>query len=163
MLPNTLRPSIAAWPTGVVHTPDPCRNPRPARPRLQVYGVQQLGKYKGNETLFENKALTTVKPKTTETELDYNSTLARVFAGMEDEPAPGAKGSKGKQPAGALPGDIPLAGEAWCGLERRAASAPMTVSLLTVLVCLSPASPPSHPIPQVPPACLATSASRWTT
>lgn len=121
-----------------------------------------MGKYKGNETLFENKALTTVKPKTTETELDYNSTLARVFAGMEDEPA--AKGSKGKQPAGALPGDIPLAGEAWCGLEGCgvcAASAPTTVSLLTVLACLSPAHP--HPIPQVPPACLATSASLWTT
>lgn len=80
-----------------------------------MYGVQQMGAYKGNATLFENKALTQVRPKTTDTDMDYNSTLARVFAGMEDEPAPGAKPRPGSRPAGALPGDIPLAGEAWCG------------------------------------------------
>jgi hypothetical protein len=67
-----------------------------------------MGRYKGNETLYENKALTTIKPKTSETDMDYNATLARVFAGMEDEPTP-TKGGK-KTPAGALPGDIPLAG-----------------------------------------------------
>jgi hypothetical protein len=80
----------------------------------QVYGVQQMGRYKGNETLYENKALTTIKPKTTETDMDYNSTLARVFAGMGDEPQP-TKGGTKATPAGALPGDIPLAGVSFEG------------------------------------------------
>jgi hypothetical protein len=68
-----------------------------------------MGRYKGNETLYENKALTTVQPKAADTGLDYNATLARVFAGM-NEPQPVKGDKKGAQPAGALPGDIPLAG-----------------------------------------------------
>jgi hypothetical protein len=40
-----------------------------------VYGVNSVGKYKGNETLYENKALLTPKPATTA--LDYNATMAR--------------------------------------------------------------------------------------
>lgn len=88
---------------------------------FQVYGVQQMGRYKGNETLYENKALTAPKPTTAApvggSEFDYNATLARVFKGMEEEEQAGKKNGKkgGKKGAndtmaGALPGDIPLAG-----------------------------------------------------
>jgi hypothetical protein len=41
----------------------------------QVYGVNSVGKYKGNETLYENKALLAPKPATSA--LDYNATMAR--------------------------------------------------------------------------------------
>ena len=75
-----------------------------------------MGKYKGNTTLYENKALTSTKPKTASTigDNDYNATLARVFAGME-QPTKGPKAKGAKDPMAALPGalpdDIPLAGK----------------------------------------------------
>lgn len=100
---------------------DSCPIPLPPPPPAsspQVYGVQQMGKYKGNETLYENKALTAPKPTTAApvggSEFDYNATLARVFKGMEEEEQAAKKnGKKGANDtmAGALPGDIPLAGE----------------------------------------------------
>uniref|UniRef100_A0A383VHN9 Uncharacterized protein n=1 Tax=Tetradesmus obliquus TaxID=3088 RepID=A0A383VHN9_TETOB len=42
---------------------------------FQVYGVNSVGRYKGNETLYENKAL--LAPKTATSALDYNATMAR--------------------------------------------------------------------------------------
>lgn len=53
--------------------------------------------------------MTAVRPAAPQSDLSYNETLAKVFAGF-DEPAT-AGPAKGKKPAGALPGDIPLAGE----------------------------------------------------
>lgn len=88
-----------------------------------------MGPYRGNETLTENKALTAIKPKTAQTDLDYNSALSRAFAGgmnvAEPMAGPGAKKPKkgsaadeDELPAAglpgsampAMPGDIPLAG-----------------------------------------------------
>jgi hypothetical protein len=98
--------------------------------------VQTVGKYKGNETLFEDKALTAAKPQVANG-LDYNATLARVFANANTAPTaldplaaavpPGPGGviapmgsipliptvsvvpttPGAKMPKGALPGDIP--------------------------------------------------------
>jgi hypothetical protein len=60
-----------------------------------VYGVNSVGKYKGNETLYENKALLTPRPATSA--LDYNATMARFNAPLTAEPnataaAPGTPG-----------------------------------------------------------------------
>jgi hypothetical protein len=64
-------------------------------PHMQVYGVNSVGRYKGNETLYENKALLT--PKTAATALDYNATMARFNTPLT---AAGANASAAATPGG---------------------------------------------------------------
>lgn len=67
---------------------------------FQVYGVNSVGRYKGNDTLFENKALTAPKPAATTVGLDYNSTMARFNTPLTTDTA--ANGTA------AAPGALPL-------------------------------------------------------
>jgi hypothetical protein len=59
----------------------------------QVYGVNSVGRYKGNETLYENKAL--LAPKTATSTLDYNATMARFNTPLAADNATAATATPG--------------------------------------------------------------------
>ncbi|KAF8055996.1 hypothetical protein HT031_006517 [Scenedesmus sp. PABB004] len=58
---------------------------------FQVYGVNSVGRYKGNDTLYENRALT-APASATPAALDYNETMSR-FATPKPRPDGTAPGS----------------------------------------------------------------------
>lgn len=60
---------------------------------FQVYGVNSVGRYKGNETLYENKAL--LAPKTATSTLDYNATMARFNTPLAGDNATAATATPG--------------------------------------------------------------------
>eukprot|EP00775_Hariotina_reticulata_P003888 gene3888-4143_t len=78
---------------------------------FQVYGVNAVGRYKGNTTLYENRALTA--PKAAIAVPDYNATMARYNTPIMAPQTPTAgmnRSGTNKALPGSLPGSIPASG-----------------------------------------------------